>query len=230
MSRRVPRGRRPVRPAAGARRRTGQAAGRRHRRGRRPGVGARRAQGDRLDPDRVHHHRRSGAQRSRRQPEPAGRQRHRHGGAHVRARRQAARTAAAAQAAGEDDRRADQSEAARRRSQFEGARRPRRRRSAARWCSRTAVSTIRSTPRSASLPNARSMRCWSPPTRSSISAAPQVVALAAQHRIPAVYQWREFVDRRRPDELRAEHRRRLSAGRRLCRTHSQGRQARRICR
>ena len=51
----------------------------------------------------------------------------------------------------------------------------------------------------------------------------QVLELAARHKIPAIYQWREF-GARRPDELRRKHCRGVSTGWHLCRPDSQGRQ------
>ena len=53
----------------------------------------------------------------------------------------------------------------------------------------------------------------------------RVVALAARHRIPAIYNWREAVAARRLDELRAQHYRCIPSSRHLCRTHPQRREA-----
>ena len=55
----------------------------------------------------------------------------------------------------------------------------------------------------------------------------QLATLAAYHRVPAIYSLRELCRSRRPDELRNEHHRRISPGRRLHRPDSQGREARR---
>ena len=43
----------------------------------------------------------------------------------------------------------------------------------------------------------------------------QLVTLAAYHRVPAIYPWREAAEGRRPDELRNKHHRRISPGRRV---------------
>ena len=52
-----------------------------------------------------------------------------------------------------------------------------------------------------------------------------IITLAARHRLPAVYSFRYFVHRRRPDFLRARPDRSVPARGRLCRPHSQGREA-----
>ena len=53
----------------------------------------------------------------------------------------------------------------------------------------------------------------------------QLVALAARHAVPAIYEWREFAAGWRPDQLRTEPVRHLAPGWRLCRPDSRGRQA-----
>ena len=70
--------RRSIRSAAGAGGRSGPPAGGRDRRDRQSHCGARGQSGDHDDPDRLRHRRRPGQAGSRRQPQPAGRQRHRH--------------------------------------------------------------------------------------------------------------------------------------------------------
>ena len=55
----------------------------------------------------------------------------------------------------------------------------------------------------------------------------QLVALAARHAMPTIYESARVRRGRRPDELRNQPCRCLSSGRRLYRPHSQGRQARR---
>ena len=52
-----------------------------------------------------------------------------------------------------------------------------------------------------------------------------IIALAARHKLPAIYPFRFFVSRRRPGLLWARSDRSISARGRLCRPHSQGREA-----
>jgi putative ABC transport system substrate-binding protein len=50
----------------------------------------------------------------------------------------------------------------------------------------------------------------------------QIIALAAYHRLPTIYPWREGRRRGRTDVLRVERRGGVSPSRHLCRTHTQG--------
>ena len=60
--------------------------------------------------------------------------------------------------------------------------------------------------------------------------ADQLVALAARHKIPAIYAKSRLSTRRRPDELRRQHSGYMAPGRRLCRSYSQGFQTGRFAR
>ena len=63
------------------------------------------------------------------------------------------------------------------------------------------------------------------PIRSSTAGAMQLVALAARHALPAIYRVPRVCRSRRPDELRGQLHRCLSPSRHLRRPHSQGREA-----
>ena len=184
--------------------------------------------GNHDDPDRLHRRRRPGQARSCRQPRPAGRQPDRDQFFHRRVGGKAAGTAARAGAREQLALPCSSIRPIRANTETTLTRRAERLR--APWDCKSRSSTP--------APAARSMRpsqrlrasgptpCSSAPTPFSHSRRVQLVTLAARHRDPAVYSVRDDVRGRRADELRSQHHGCVSSDRRLCRPHSQGREAR----
>ena len=145
---------------------------------------------------------------------------------HRRAGGEATGAAARAGAASGRDRRARQSEQSECRGSVERRCRRRPHARAAAQCLATPAPNATSTAPSRPSSNSGPARSSSAPTRSSSAGSDN----SSRWR-RAMQCRRSTVARvcrgRRPDELRSQHCRRVSSGRRLCRAHSQGREARR---
>ena len=105
--------------------------------------------------------------------------------------------------------------------------RPRRARSACSFWSRTPAASRTSTRRSRNSSSKRVGAVTFAADAVYNARRAQLIALAAQHKLPTMYFYRAFAEAGGLMQLRRLRHRRLSTGRRLCRPHPQGRKARR---
>ena len=179
---------------------------------------------DHDDPDRLHDRRRSGRARPRREPQPAGRQRH---GRELSRRSLGAKRLELLHELVPEPRRiavlvnpnTANTEAERREVQAAAH-------ASGSKSSILDVSSERDIDTAfATLVQRGAGALWSVPAHSTSSRREQIVALAARHAIPAIYHVREFAAAGGLMSYGASIPDALSPGWRLCRPHSQGREA-----
>ena len=155
-------------------------------------------------PDRLYDDRRPGQERTCGQSQPARRKSHRDRRTDHRTRRQTARTSRRAKPSKGKIGVLANVEAARRGCPIARTRS----RGPATWSARSSstrsAARRNSTQRSKHWPKRGSRTGRHCRSAVQLSTARQVVGLAARYRFPAIYQWREFVDGRGTDELRAK--------------------------